>query len=82
VLLCFTHALQLPFGERETRTQLCAGRRFCHYLKINCCTLNGCARGGQSATGRRMQQELVAHSWNAVNVRNQWRVLDVSWGYE
>ena len=63
-------------------TQLCSGLRFCHYLKINCRTLSGCARGGQSATGRRLRHELVTHSWNVVNVHNQWRVLDVAWGYE
>lgn len=56
--------------------------QFCLYLKIRCRTLSGWARGGKSHIGRRLQSGSLRHTWNAVYIRKQWRVLDVAWGFE
>ena len=50
----------------------------CSYANIQCLTINGYAR--TSIDDIVEKQTEPNHTWNAVRINNQWRLIDATWG--
>jgi transglutaminase/protease-like cytokinesis protein 3 len=66
----------------ESRKSVCQGyaelfKLLCDNAKIECVIISGYAKG-PSYSGLRIEKP--NHSWNAVELDNQWKLIDVTWG--
>ena len=56
-------------------------REFCNYSGLQCKKLNGFAKSDSFLPGTRFKEDnVIGHSWNAVLIRGQWRLVDAMWG--
>ena len=66
----------------KSRKSICSGysRLVCelaNYFDIECKTINGI---GQNYLDPRPDSTDINHSWNAVRIKNEWKLIDATWG--
>ncbi len=68
-------ALQRKKGVCEGYSQLM--RFVCEAMEIECVVIEGYAKNDVSEIGKRLTT--TNHAWNAVNIDNEWKLIDVTW---
>lgn len=71
-----------PKDVIRLRKAVCNGyanlfQEMCSYANVQCVTIDGYARNGSEAPGETWKEP--NHTWNAVRINGQWKMIDVTW---
>ena len=72
---------EILMNIKENKTSYAhAFEMLCTYAGLHCTIIRGYAKGVGYEPGMKFSGNTFTHYWNAVLIRDQWKLIDANWG--